>query len=85
MIPNDRFGEVRALLDHPIAAPRAPFEERYHAAYDRATAAAARGEVAVAERELEALADEALDREGDDTAFWLHNELTWLRWAQGDP
>jgi hypothetical protein len=85
VIPNDRFAEVRALLDHaPPAQPTQPFEARYKAAYTRAVAAADAGDLATSERELSALLDEASRLDGDDTAFWLHNELTWLRWAEGD-
>ena len=84
VVPNDRFAELRALLEHPAAPPAPPFEARYKAAYQRATEAAAKGDMAAGERELSALVDEALAREGDDTAFWLRNELTWLRWAEGD-
>ena len=84
VVPNDRFAELRALLDRPAAPAPQPFEARYKAAYERATAAAGKGDLPAAERELSALLDEALALEGDDTAFWLHNQLTWLRWAEGD-
>ena len=80
VVPNERFAELRALLDRPALAP---FGERYKAAYGRAVEAATRGDVVQAERELSALLDEAERHEGDDTAFWLHNQLTWLRWGGG--
>jgi len=79
-IPNERFAEVRALIDKPAPLP---FAERGRAAYARATARAAQGDLAGAERELGALAEEA-DGAEDDAAFWLHNQKTWLRWAAGD-
>ncbi len=84
VVPNERFAELRALLSHPAPPKVEPFEARNKAAYQRATEAAARGDLAAGERELSALVDEALAREGDDAAFWLHNELTWLRWGEGD-
>jgi hypothetical protein len=85
VIPNERFGEVRALLDRPSPQETAAsFHPRMKAAYERAVEAAARADFATGERELSALLDEALSREGDDAAFWLHNQLTWLRWAEGD-
>jgi hypothetical protein len=84
VVPNERFEEFRALLDRPAAPTAASFEARYKAAYQRAVDAAQRRDLAAGERELSALLDEALTRAGDDTAFWLHNELTWLRWGEGD-
>jgi ketosteroid isomerase-like protein len=84
VVPNERFAELRALLDRPAAPPVAPFEQRYKATYQRAVDAAARGDLATGEHALEGLLDEALAREGDDTAFWLRNELTWLRWGEKD-
>jgi hypothetical protein len=84
VIPNDRFGEVRALLDHPAAPPAEPFKTRMNAAYKRAVDAATRGDFASGERELTTLLDDASHLEGNDAAFWLHNQLTWLRWAEGD-
>jgi len=79
-IPNDRFAEVRALVDAP-APP--PFEQRRSTAYAEATADAARGDFVGADRRLDLLVEEAGRRDGD-AEFWLHNEKTWLRWAAGD-
>ena len=83
VIPNDRFGEVRALLEHPAPEPLPPFEARSKAAYERAVTAATGGDLAAAEHELTSVLAEAERRE-DAAAFWLHNDLTWVRWAQGD-
>jgi hypothetical protein len=84
VVPNERFDELRALLDRAPGPKPGSFDERRHAAYDRATADAVRGDFAGAERELSSLLDEALNREKDDAAFWMHNQLTWVRWAEGD-
>jgi hypothetical protein len=79
-IPNERFAEVRALVDAPAPVP---FEERRRVAYERATEEAGRGEFTAGDRRLGALVAEAETIDGD-AEFWLHNERTWLRWAAGD-
>ncbi len=84
VVPNERFAEVHALLEHAPPAAVEPLAARYKAAYGRAVDAATAGDLAAAERELSALLAEAERQEKDDTEFWLHNELTWLRWAEGD-
>ncbi len=84
VVPNDRFDELRALLDRPAPAKGDSFDERRSAAYKRATEDAGHADYASAERELSSLLDEALKRENDDSAFWMHNQLTWVRWAEGD-
>jgi uncharacterized protein (TIGR02246 family) len=86
VLPNERLDEVRALLDKPAAASALPYEQRYDAAYKRATEAAERKDFGAGQRELSAFLDEATARaaDGDDSAFWIHNALTWLRWADGD-
>jgi ketosteroid isomerase-like protein len=81
-VPNERFADLRALLDAP--PPPADLKARYQDAYKSATAAAASGDLARARALLEALVPEAKTRPADDLEFWLHNELTWVRWAQGD-
>ena len=79
-IPNARFAEVHALLS---AAPKIELREQYKTAYQAATSAA-KDDPAKAAKLLGELVAEAKTRPGDDLEFWLHNELTWLRWAQGD-
>ncbi len=79
-IPNERFAQVRSLVD---AAPPAPFEDRRRIAYERATAQAGHGDFTGADRTLAAIVPEAETMEGD-AEFWLHNQRTWLRWAAGD-
>jgi hypothetical protein len=81
-IPNERFAAVRALLDAPPPSPAAPSDEAYRAAYGRSVAAAARGDLEGAQRELEVLVTSA--EVSETNRFWLHNELTWIRWAEGD-
>ena len=81
-VPNERFADVRALLDAP---PVVDLRARYQRAYADATTAAASGDLARARALLAALVPEAKMRPGDDLEFWLHNELTaWIRWAEGD-
>jgi hypothetical protein len=81
-VPNDRFAAVRATLDAPPAPPE--LRARYRDAYRDATAAAAEGDLARAGALLSALVPEAKAHPADDLEFWLHNELTWVRWAAGD-
>jgi hypothetical protein len=80
-VPNERFGEVRGLLDAP---PAGDLHARKDRAYADATAAAVAGDLQKAGAALAALVPEAKEHPGDDLEFWLHNELTWIRWAQGD-
>jgi hypothetical protein len=80
-IPNDRFGEVRALVD---SARPVDLRSRYEEAYHRATEGVASGEVRKARELLQALVAEAKTRPADDLEFWLANELTWVRWIEGD-
>jgi uncharacterized protein (TIGR02246 family) len=84
VLPNERLDEVRALLDRPAAKAVAPLEERFNAAYKRATEDVVRGDFAAAEHDLSALLPETDALEGDDASFWLHNALTWVRWGEGD-
>jgi hypothetical protein len=81
-VPNERFGEVRTLID--AGEPAAALHARQKRAYAEATAAAAAGELGAAASRLDALVPEAKKLPGDDLEFWLHNQLTWIRWAQGD-
>jgi hypothetical protein len=80
-VPNERFGEVRALLDAP---PPVELRARYQEAYRIATEAIARGEIRTARELLQALVPDAKARPADDLEFWLANELTWVRWIEGD-
>jgi hypothetical protein len=81
-VPNERFAAVRAAIDAPPAPPE--LRERYQAAYRGAVAAADAGDLAHADALLSELVPEAKTRPADDLEFWLHNELTWVRWAKGD-
>jgi len=80
-IPNEKFDAVHALL---APSPNAELRARYKIAYDRATEAATKGDLATAHDLLFALVAEATPRHDDDLAFWLHNELTWIAWARGE-
>lgn len=79
-IPNARFAEVHALLS---AAPKIDLREQYKTAY-QAAILAAKDDPSKAAKLLSELVTEAKTRPDDDLEFWLHNELGWLRWAQGD-
>lgn len=81
-IPNNRFAEVHALLTG-AAAPKVDLREQYKTAYQAATSAA-KDDPAKAGKLLSDLVAEAKTRPDDDLEFWLHNELTWIKWAQGD-
>ncbi|CAN5490663.1 hypothetical protein BH09MYX1_BH09MYX1_22120 [soil metagenome] len=76
-IPNERFDAVHALLD-PAASRTAAKR-----AYDEAVGAAAAGDVARSRKLLLDLVPAAKTRPGDDSEFWLHNQLTWVEWADG--
>ncbi len=78
-VPNERFAAVRAAIDAPP-----DLRVRYPDAYRDAVASAAAGDLAKADARLAALVPEAKTRPDDDLEFWLHNELTWVRWAAGD-
>jgi hypothetical protein len=56
----------------------------HKAAYARATALALRKDFDGAIRELEPFAAQTVKREKDKLAYWIHNQLTWLRWGRGD-
>jgi hypothetical protein len=81
-VPNERFDAVRAAIDGPAPVP--DLHVRSSAVYRAATAAAAAGDLEKASALLLALVPEAKARPDDELEFWLHNELTWVRWAAGD-
>lgn len=81
-VPNARFADLRALLDGP--APGPDLHTRQKQAYAAATAAATAGDLPRARALLSALVPEAKTSPTDELEFWLHNELTWVRWAEGD-
>ncbi|HEX7603510.1 MAG TPA: nuclear transport factor 2 family protein [Polyangiaceae bacterium] len=84
-VPNERFSSVRAFLDAPPPPPPPPdLRTRYKTAYQDALLAAKGGDLTRAAALLVALVPEAKTLPGDDMEFWLRNELTWLRWGQGD-
>ena len=83
-IPNDKMGNVVATL-RAASPPPAPvtLEATYRMAYQAATAAAVRGAFDEAARTLLDVVPEAKTHPEAETEFWLHNELTWLKWASG--
>ena len=78
-IPNDKFDAVHALLE-----PATDLRARYKIAYDKATDAASKGDLITARALLAALVAEAKPHHDDDLEFWLHNQLTWIAWAQDE-
>jgi SnoaL-like domain len=80
-VPNERYAAVRAAIDGP--APPLDLHARYKAAYARATTRGAT-DPAGARAELAPLVPEAKQRPDDELEFWLHNELTWVLWAEAD-
>jgi hypothetical protein len=73
----------------PVAAATPPTAQRdlateHKAAYARATAAALRGEIDSAIAELEPFARATATSTDLGLAYWVHNQLTWLRWGRGD-
>jgi len=81
-VQNERFADVRALLDAPPAGP--DLHTRQKQAYVEATIAATSGDLPRARSLLSALVPQAKAHPNDELEFWLHNELTWIRWAEGD-
>jgi hypothetical protein len=53
-------------------------------AYARATEAAGKRDLAAALRELEPIARKTANDTTSPLAYWIHNELTWVRWGLGD-
>jgi hypothetical protein len=86
-IPNERVGAVKSAIASG-AAPEAPkppeLRARYKVAYDAATDAATKGDLGKARELVAALLPDAKTKPDDDIEFWLHNELTWLRWAENN-
>ncbi|MEO6572474.1 MAG: hypothetical protein ABIP89_01455 [Polyangiaceae bacterium] len=60
------------------------FEQTYHLAYLEATLAAFEGRLDVSAERLTSVLSHARSHTDGDKEFWLHNELTWVRWAAGD-
>ena len=80
-IPNQHFAEVRALVSKPV---QPPLDVRVRESYERAVAAATRGDLGAARTELASLLDETKTHPEQDLEFWIHNELTWVHWAGGN-
>ncbi len=80
-IPNDTMGEVVSLI-RSRAIPT--LEGIYKRAYEAATASAGADPLGDAAAALLGAMTEAKRHPDKDTEFWLHNELTWIRWEQRD-
>ena len=66
------------------APPPVDFETRKKRSYEMATKLASLGDLHHARELLEGLVPEASEKTDSDSEFWLHNELTWIRWSEGD-
>lgn len=78
-IPNDRFEAVHAIVDPTSSVAAAK------RSYDAAVTAATSGDLAQARKLLRDLLQRARARPDDDAEFWLHNQLTWVEWADAQP
>jgi hypothetical protein len=84
-IPNARMDAVVKLVDEATHPPPPPtLDHIYKKAYESATSAATFEPLEEAAQALLAAMPEAKRHPEVDTEFWLHNELTWVRWQQGD-
>jgi hypothetical protein len=66
-----------------VATPR-DLPAEHKAAYARATRLALKRDFDAAVRELEPFARDTASRADLPLAYWIHNQLTWLRWGRGD-
>jgi hypothetical protein len=84
-IPNASMDAVVQLVDG-AARPTTPpgIDAHYNKAYEAATTAAGFEPLEEAATALLGVMPEAKQHPELDTEFWLHNELTWVRWEQGD-
>ena len=84
-IPNASMESVVKLM---AAGPRPPppstLDAIYKNAYETATVHAGAVPLEDAAKALLDAMSEAKRHPDADAEFWLHNELTWIRWAQGD-
>jgi hypothetical protein len=84
-IPNARMDAVVKLVEEGTRPPPQPtLDAIYKKAYEAATSDAAFDPLEEAAEALLAAMPEAKRHPESDTEFWLHNELTWVRWQQGD-
>jgi hypothetical protein len=84
-VPNSRMDAVVKIIDEVVhPAPPPTLDAIYKKAYESATSAAGFEPLEEAAGALLAAMPEAKRHPEVDTEFWLHNELTWVRWQQGD-
>jgi len=82
-VPNERVSAVHAAILE-TKEPPVDVRARYKGTYDKATEASAAGDLGTAKTLLSALVPDAKAKPDDDLEFWLHNELTWIAWANAD-
>jgi len=84
-VPNARMDAVVKLIDEATHPPPPPtLDAIYTKAYEAATSAAGFEPLDQSAQALLSAMPEAKRHPELDTEFWLHNELTWVRWQQGD-
>jgi hypothetical protein len=79
--------QTSATIAHAPEKPHEPqldLATRNKNAYRAATQAAESGDFKKGISLLEGVVPDAKEHTDDDMEFWLHNELTWLHWADGD-
>jgi hypothetical protein len=87
VIPNERVDAVQKAIAgdaKPEGSTIESLRARHKAGYDAAVTAAAAGNLGAARTALSELVRDAKTHPEDDLEFWLHNELTWIHWAEGD-
>lgn len=85
--PTNEPPKTAVNVGLPPSAPSEPqldLATRNKNAYRDATTAATAGDFKKGISLLGAIVPEAKEHTDDDMEFWLHNELTWLHWADGD-
>ena len=82
-IPNEKLDNVIMTIE-TNSPPPAPvtLEATYRIAYKTAAQQAATGALDEAAKSLLAVLPEAKTHPESETEFWLHNELTWIRWGE---
>lgn len=84
-IPNERMDAVVRLIASGGRAQAPPtLDAAFKGAYESATMYAALDPLEEAAKALLGAMPEAKKHPDADTEFWLHNELTWIRWQQHD-
>lgn len=85
-VPNERVSAVQRAIDAKDKGgdgSKSAIRIAYESAYAKAVIAA-ETDLGAARKLLEDQVRDAAAHPEEDIEFWLHNELTWIRWAEGD-